>query len=79
MSYQVRTKSGRVVTGLMAEEDSASVTLTGANYQKTHVARSDIATLEESNVSMMPEELLDKLAPQQLRDLFAYLQSTAKP
>jgi putative membrane-bound dehydrogenase-like protein len=78
MSYQVRTKSGRVITGLMAEEDSASITLTDANYQKTRVPRSDLAALEESNVSVMPEGLLDKLTPQQLRDLFAYLQSTSK-
>jgi hypothetical protein len=35
--------------------------------------------MEESNVSIMPEGLLEKLTPQQLRDLFAYLQSPSKP
>ena len=29
--------------------------------------------IEESEVSNMPEWLLEKLTPQQLRDLFAYL------
>ena len=50
-----------------------------ADYRKTRVQRSEIASIEESNVSIMPEGLLEKLTPQQLRDLFAYLQSPAKP
>ncbi|HYM11914.1 MAG TPA: PVC-type heme-binding CxxCH protein [Bryobacterales bacterium] len=79
MSYDVRTQSGRVLSGLMAEEDAASITLMDADYRKTRIPRSDIAKLEESEVSIMPEGLLDKLTPQQRRDLFAYLQSPAKP
>jgi putative heme-binding domain-containing protein len=79
MSYEVRTRSGRVLFGLMAEQDTASVTLIDADYQKTRVQRTDIASIEESNVSIMPEGLLEKLTPQQLRDLFAYLQSPSKP
>jgi putative heme-binding domain-containing protein len=79
MSYEVRTKSGRVLSGLMAEEDAASITLLDADYRKTRIPRSDIAKLAESDVSIMPEGLLDKLTPQQRRDLFAYLQSPSKP
>jgi putative heme-binding domain-containing protein len=79
MSYDARMKNGRVVTGLMAEQDAASVTLMDGEYRKTRLARSDIAKLDESEVSIMPEGLLDKLTPQQLRDLFAYLQSPSKP
>ena len=75
MSYEARTKSGRVMSGLMAEQDGASVTLMDADYRKTRIPRSDIADLKESEVSIMPEGLLEKLTPQQLRDLFAYLQS----
>jgi putative heme-binding domain-containing protein len=79
MSYEVHTRSGRVLFGLMAEQDGASVTLVDGEYRKTRIPRSDIATMEESNVSIMPEGLLEKLTPQQLRDLFAYLQSPSKP
>ena len=79
MSYNVRTKSGRALFGLMAEQDAASVTLLDADYRKTRIPRADIAKLEESEVSIMPEGLLDKLTPQQRRDLFAYLQSPSKP
>ena len=78
MSYEVHTKSGRVLSGLMAEQDGASVTLVDADYRKTRVPRSDVARLDESEVSIMPEGLLEKLTPQQLRDLFAYLQSPSK-
>jgi len=79
MSYDVHTRSGRVLFGLMAEQDAASVTLIDADYRKTRVQRFDISGIEESNVSIMPEGLLEKLTPQQLRDLFAYLQSPTKP
>ena len=79
MSYQARTKSGRVLAGLMVEQDAASVTLIDSDYRKTRLARSEIDKLEESEVSIMPEGLLDKLSPQQLRDLFAFLQSPVRP
>jgi putative heme-binding domain-containing protein len=79
MSYEARTKSGRVISGLMVEQDGASVTLIDADYRKMRIPRSDIADLKESEVSIMPEGLLEKLTPQQLRDLFAYLQSPSKP
>lgn len=75
MTVQIRTRDGRVVSGLTAEEDAASVTLIGASYQKTRIARADIAAMEESSTSVMPEGILEKLQPSQLRDLFAFLQA----
>lgn len=75
MTIQIHARDGRVVSGLVAEEDAASVTLINASYQKTKIARADIARMEESSVSVMPEGILEKLTPQQLRDLFAYLQA----
>ena len=71
MSYEVRTQNGRVLSGLMAEQDGAGVTLVDADYRKTRIPRTDIARLDEFEVSIMPEGLLEKLTPQQLRDLFA--------
>jgi hypothetical protein len=46
-----------------------------ANNQRTKISRKEIDDLHESDVSLMPERLLEKLTPQELRDLFAYLQS----
>jgi hypothetical protein len=62
----------------MVAEDAASITILDANYRRTRIERSDIATLEESEVSVMPEGLLDKVTPQELRNLFAFLQSTSR-
>jgi hypothetical protein len=39
------------------------------------LARDPIEALVESPTSLMPENLLGPLKPQELRDLFAYLQS----
>jgi putative membrane-bound dehydrogenase-like protein len=76
MNYIVTTTSGRVLTGVMAEQDGASITILDANNQRTRIPRGDVDELKEAEVSLMPEQLLDKLTPQERRDLFAYLQST---
>jgi putative heme-binding domain-containing protein len=73
-SYVLATKSGQILTGLIAEQDPASVTLLNAKNQRNRIGREQIDELEESHVSLMPERLLEPLTPQELRDLFAYLQ-----
>jgi putative membrane-bound dehydrogenase-like protein len=77
MNYIVITSSGRVVTGLMADQDGASITILDANNQRTKIPRDEIDELREAEVSLMPERLLDPLKPQELRDLFAYLQDVS--
>jgi putative heme-binding domain-containing protein len=67
------TTDGRIFTGLLAEQDAASVTVLDAKNQRTKIPRNDIEDLRESDVSLMPEKLLEQLSPQELRDLFAYL------
>lgn len=78
MTYEVRTRNGRVQSGLMSEQDAASLTLMDRDYRKMRIPRADISTVTESPDSMMPEGLLDQLKPQQVRDLFAFLQSPSK-
>jgi putative heme-binding domain-containing protein len=75
ISYVVVTHSGRVCSGLLAEQDGRSITILDAENQRVTVPRDQIDTFEESEVSLMPERILDSLTPQQLRDLFAYIQS----
>lgn len=76
-SYTLETTDGRTLTGLVAEQSAAAVTLIDAKAQKTTVPRAEVASLRESPVSLMPENLLKELKPQELRDLFAYLQAPA--
>jgi putative heme-binding domain-containing protein len=79
LAYVVQTTDGRTLTGLIAEQTAAAVILVDAKNQRTTVNRSKIESMQESPVSLMPENLLKELKPQELRDLFSYLQSDKPP
>jgi putative membrane-bound dehydrogenase-like protein len=79
LSYTVRTTDGRVLAGLLAEQTPGAVTLLSAKNERTRVPRDRVETIEESPVSLMPENILRELKPQELRDLFSYLQSDRPP
>ncbi len=70
---------GRVLTGLVVETTAQQVTLVDAKNQRLTLARSEIDELKPSAQSLMPERLLETLAPQEVRDLFRYLQSAEPP
>ncbi|HEV8067089.1 MAG TPA: PVC-type heme-binding CxxCH protein [Planctomycetaceae bacterium] len=72
--YAVETHDGRVVTGCIADQNASSITLVGPKNDRTTLRRSEIAEMKEMQNSLMPERLLEPLRPQELRDLFAYLQ-----
>jgi putative heme-binding domain-containing protein len=72
--YAIETHDGRVITGCIAEENASNITLVGPKNNRTTVRRSEIADMKPMSVSLMPERLLDPLEPQEVRDLFAYLQ-----
>ncbi len=75
LSYNVETVDGRFLSGLIAEQSPGNVTLLMANNERALVSRDKIKSMQESTVSLMPENLLKPLKPQELRDLFGYLQS----
>jgi putative heme-binding domain-containing protein len=75
LSFLVHTTDGRVVTGLLVDQTPGSVTLLSAKNQRTAVPRDEIESIVESPTSLMPDDLLKGLKPQELRDLFSYLQS----
>ncbi len=70
------TENGRVLNGIVVEKDNAVVVLRTADGQKVVLARSDVAEMSVTGVSLMPEALLQGLGDQDVRDLFAYLRST---
>lgn len=74
----VRTNDEVIRTGIIAEQDGASLTLVDAKGEKTRIPRDQIDSVRELSISLMPEKLLDALTPQERRDLFRYLQQ-AKP
>jgi putative heme-binding domain-containing protein len=79
LTFVAHTHDGRVLTGLIAEQSASNITLLDAKNQRTTLPRSSIESLEESSVSLMPENLLKDLKPKEVRDLFGYLQSAAPP
>jgi putative membrane-bound dehydrogenase-like protein len=75
----VATKDGRVLNGLVVEENDRAITLFDAQQQRTVLPRAEIEEMRPSAVSLMPEGVLDTLAEDQVRDLFKYLQSPGPP
>jgi putative membrane-bound dehydrogenase-like protein len=79
VNYQVMTTGGRVITGLLAVETPASVTLRRADQAEDTILRSQIESMQATTQSLMPEELEKHLSKQDLADLIAYLRSQAAP
>ena len=75
LSYVVLTVDGRVATGLLVEESGSAVTIVGAKNERTTISRDEIEEIKASPVSLMPENILRELGPEEIRDLFQYLQS----
>ncbi len=75
-SYVVQTVDGRVLTGVIVEQTPQRVTLVNNEGKPQTIPREDIETLDESPLSLMPENLLQQLSPQELRDLFAFLEQS---
>ena len=74
INFVVETSSGRILTGLLAAQDAASVTILDAQNKRIKIPRDEIEELVEAEVSLMPEKILAGLTPQELRDLFSYLE-----
>lgn len=68
----LETKDGRSITGIVTKQDAQSVTVVTAN-EVLVLPRGDLASLQLSALSMMPEGLLQALTPQEVHDLVFYL------
>ena len=77
-SFIVQTRDGRVLTGMAIARDDAGITLVNPKNERTTIAANEIEELRESPVSLMPDDLYRQLKPQELRDLFSYLESNGK-
>ena len=65
-------KDGRVLNGVATARTDRTITLQTAAEAVT-LERSEIKNLEQSNLSLMPEGLIESLSETQVRDLIAYL------
>jgi putative heme-binding domain-containing protein len=77
-SYRVSSvnlKDERVLTGIITARSAQAITLQ-TTTEKVTVPTKDIESIRESELSMMPDGLLDALNDQQVSDLAAYLMSS---
>jgi putative heme-binding domain-containing protein len=75
VSISVETKDGRILTGLVKSQEDGKISLQPQQGESLELSPDEIEKIKISEVSLMPEDLYRKWSEQDLRDLFAYLQS----
>ena len=78
-NYVATLKDGRIVTGYLAGETANSISLVAAGNIRTDVLRTDLKTLEGTNVSLMPEGLEAAMDHQAMADLISYIAKAGLP
>lgn len=73
---QVLTVEGRVINGVLAEEDAVRLVMKTAEQPRVVVAKADIESRRISPKSMMPDGQLDQMKTQEVVDLIKYLRTT---
>ena len=71
----VETKSGERIAGIVAAETDGAVALKIPGGLLRNIPRIDVAQIERSNRSLMPEGIESGLTPQDLADLLEFLSS----
>jgi putative heme-binding domain-containing protein len=76
----IRLKSGDELSGVMEREDDATLVLDGGPTGDVtiEIQKTDVATRRLSDVSPMPEGLLNVLTREEIFDLLAFLESGAR-
>ena len=72
-TYNVTTKGGQLLTGLMDAQDGKGIVLKDLAGNKTAIKQADIEKLEASPISLMPEGMTAGMSDADLKDFFAYL------
>ena len=73
----LRTKDNRILVGVVRRSEGQSVTM-ATPAEVVTMAKSDVASIEQQNFSMMPEGLVLAFKQDELHDLVAYLRGTGQ-
>lgn len=73
VARNVTLKDGDIQTGVIVQETADKIVLGQVGGKNLEIARSDIAAIKDSRVSLMPEGLLKGMTTQQQRDLLTFL------
>jgi putative membrane-bound dehydrogenase-like protein len=79
VQWQIETKKGQVVSGLIVEETPDFVTLRDANGKDTKIDKKEIDSRTKSPKSLMPEDLLAYMTEDDLVDTVEYLFALKTP
>jgi putative heme-binding domain-containing protein len=79
VAYNIETKDGRSLTGVVNAETATTLTLVQGGGASEKILRSDIAEIRASGLSLMPEGLEQNISPQDLANLISYLNSAPHP
>jgi putative heme-binding domain-containing protein len=72
-TQRVMTTSGKVYSGVLAENADGSRTIRDSNLEEHMIAEQDIEQIVPSKVSLMPSGLLDSLTAADIRDMMTFL------
>jgi putative heme-binding domain-containing protein len=73
ITWQIETKKGTSLVGLIVEETPDALTLRDGNGKDTKIAKGDVESRQKSPKSLMPEDLLVYMSEQDLVDMVEYL------
>ena len=73
VTYDIETKDGRSLSGLVKDETASSLTLIQAGGVTETVLRSAIHEMRALQLSLMPEGLEQSLSPQEMADLIGWI------
>jgi putative membrane-bound dehydrogenase-like protein len=75
ITYEVRTRDGRFLTGYIAEQTASSLTLRRGADQQDVVLTQDVTELRSTKLSLMPEGLDKGIDVEAMRDLLTFLKN----
>jgi len=73
----IETKDERSITGIVTKQDDNALTIVTAN-ETLIIPRNELKSVAQTELSMMPEGLLQALTEDEVRDLLAYLKTSAQ-
>ncbi len=76
VNYIVQTRQGGVYFGVIRSETATSIEIVSPGVHET-LLRTDVAKIDASPVSLMPEGLEQAISPSEMNDLIAFLRKPA--
>jgi putative membrane-bound dehydrogenase-like protein len=77
VSYNVETKDGRALSGVIRSETASGFTLVQGGGIEQTLLRNEVTNIVASPLSLMPEGLEQGITPAQMNDLIAFLKQPA--